>query len=365
MKDLSRLALEEKVGQLFFLGIHGHEPDRRTRELLDVIRPGGIVLSRRNLETFDQTLRLTARFSEGREIPALIGIAQEGGASDRLRQLFAPIPSAGDAAAGGMSSLRLLARIIGLELQAAGFNTLLGPVLDLSHSGSILKGRTLGGSPAAVIRAGNAFIEEVRGAGILVCGKHFPGLGAVQRDPHFTLPCIEKPKKLLLMEDVAPFVHLFDVLPMIMVGHAHYPSLLDSRPVPASLSPRVVDRLLRKKLEYPGVIVTDDLTMGAITSLGLTADRFLEAIEAGNDMVLFSQTTPLVEQAFQTVLRAARQSAALRNRITASAQRILALKKRIQPAVRNRANLRVRTLRQIERLSNMIESGVRAVKAGI
>jgi beta-N-acetylhexosaminidase len=113
------------------------------------------------------------------------------------------------------------------------------------------------------------------------------------------------------------------------------------------------------------VIVTDDLTMGAITSLGLTADRFLEAIEAGNDMVLFSQTTPLVEQAYQTVLRAARQSAALRNRITASAQRILALKKRIQPAVRNRANLRVRTLRQIERLSNMIESGVRAVKAGI
>jgi len=359
MKDLSRLALEEKVGQLFFLGLHGHEPDRQTRELLDIIRPGGIVLSRRNFETFEQTARLASRFVEGREIPALVAIHQEGGAADSLRQLFAPIPSANDATFNGMSSLRLLARIIGAELQAVGFNTLFGPVLDLAAPGSILRERTLGSTPASVIRAGNAFIEEVSACGILVCGKHFPGLGEVQRDPHFTLPSIGKPKKLLLMEDVAPFTHLFSLLPMIMVGHAHYPALAEARPLPASLSPRVVDRLLRKKLGYSGVIITDDMTMGAVTSLGLTPERFLEAFEAGNDMVLFSQTTPLVEQAFQTIVRAARQSAALRNRITSSVARILALKKRIQPTVRNRANVRTRTLRHIERLSRSVEVGTR------
>jgi beta-N-acetylhexosaminidase len=354
MKDLSRLALEEKIGQLFFLGFHGHEPDRETRELLEIIRPGGIVLSRRNIETFDQTSRLTARFASSRDIPTLVAIHQEGGAADRLRQLFAPIPSMSDAANGGMAHLRLLARVIGAELQATGFNTLFGPVLDLYTPGSILRGRTLASSPAAATRAGHAFIEEVTDSGTIVCGKHFPGLGPVQRDPHFTLPQVDKPKKLLMMEDIPPFVNLFGVLPMIMVGHAYYPSLSDSRPVPASLSPRVVEKLLRKKLGYQGLIVTDDMTLGAVTSLGLTADRFLEALEAGNDMLLFSQTTPLVEQAFQTILRSARQSTALRNRITASVQRILALKKRIPLPLRNRANARTRILRHIDRLSRNV-----------
>ena len=355
MKDLSRLALEEKVGQLFFLGFHGLEPDRETRQLLDSIKPGGIVLSRRNIETFDQTTKLTARFTEGRDIPAFVAITQEGGPADRLRQLFAPIPSMSDAANNGMAQLRRLARVIGAELQATGFNTLFGPVLDLAMPGSILRGRTLASSPAAATRCGAAFIEEIIDSGTIVCGKHFPGLGAVQRDPHFTLPQVDKSRKLLLMEDIPPFVNLFNCLPMIMVGHAYYPALSESTPLPASLSPRVVDRLLRKKLGYQGLIITDDMTLGAVTGLGLTPERFLEAFEAGNDMLLFSQTTPLVEQAYHTILRAARQSIAMRNRITASVQRILALKRRIPLPLRNRPNARTRILRHIDRLSRSVE----------
>jgi beta-N-acetylhexosaminidase len=355
MKDVSRLSLEEKVGQLFFLGFHGHEPDRDARELLDVIRPGGIVLSRRNIETFEQTARLTSRFIEGRDNPALVAISQEGGASDRLRHLFAPIPSVSAASHAGMPHLRLLGRVIGAELQACGFNTLFGPVLDLATAEPILKGRTLAASPSAVTRTGGAFIEEVHKSAILTCGKHFPGLGAVSRDPHFTLPRIEKSKKLLLMEDVPPFANNFAMLPLIMVGHASYPAFGES-PIPACLSSRIVDRLLRKKLGYSGVIVTDDMTLGAVTSLGLTPERFLEALEAGNDMLQFSQTTPLAEQAFQTILRAAKQSTALRNRITGSVQRILALKRRLQPSAGNRAVLRSRTLRHIERLSENVHA---------
>jgi beta-N-acetylhexosaminidase len=360
MKDVSRLALEEKVGQLFFLGFHGHEPDRHTRELLDIIRPGGIVLSRRNIETFDQTGRLTARFVEGREVPAFVAISQEGGPADRLRHLFAPIPSMSSAAHAGMPQLRLLGRVIGAELQACGFNTLFGPVLDLGMPESVLTGRTLAASPSAVSRTGGAFIEEVTKSTILTCGKHFPGLGAVPRDPHFTLPRIDKPKKLLLMEDVPPFANNFSALPLIMVGHACYPAFGEA-PIPACLSARIVDRLLRRKLGYSGVIVTDDMTQGAVTSLGLTPERFLEALEAGNDMLHFSQTTPLAEQAFQMILRSARQSAALRNRITASVQRILTLKRRLQPPVGNRTLLRTRILRHIDRLSENVPASSAAV----
>ena len=351
MKDHGRLTLEEKVGQLFFLGFSGPEPDRETRELMAVIRPGGIVLSQRNIETFEQTARLTTSFVENRDVPALVAVHQEGGAADRLKQLFAPLPPLAETASGGTLLLRQTARIIGAELASAGFNTLFGPLLDLSTPGSILRDRAFAATPASVTRLAKAFIEEVAEHGIFACAKHFPGMGAAQRDPHFVLPQIEKPRKLLLMEDVPPFVNVFDAVSMVMVGHAHYPMLGETKPTPASLSPRIVDGLLRRKLGYTGIIVTDDMTMGAVSSLGLTASRFLEAFEAGNDMLLFSQTTPLVEEGVQTIVRAAKKSVALRARIDASVKRIMSLKLRIPPAIQNRGYARTRVLRHIEKLS--------------
>jgi beta-N-acetylhexosaminidase len=353
MKNSSRLTLEEKVGQLFFLGFQGPSPDRETRELLSVICPGGIVLAQRNLETFEQTTRLTSEFVEGRDLPAFVAVHQEGGPADRLKHLFAPLPSLSETANGGTLHLRQAARIIGAELAAAGFNTLFGPVLDLATPNCFVRERTFAATPASVTRLARAFIEEVNEHFVFPCAKHFPGVGAAERDPHFSLPQITKPKKSLLMEDVPPFVNLFDVLPMIMVGHAHYPGLGETKPLPASLSSRIVDGLLRKKLGYQGIIVTDDMTMGAISSMGLTTDRFLEAFEAGNDMLLFSQTTPLVEQAFQCIVRVAKGSTTLRNRINASCERILALKQQIQPGIQNRSYARTRVLRHIEKLTKV------------
>ena len=111
-----------------------------------------------------------------------------------------------------------------------------------------------------------------------------------------------------------------------------------------------MDGLLRRKLGYTGIIVTDDMTMGAVSSLGLNPGRFLEAFEAGNDMLLFSQTTPLVEEGFQTIVRAAKKSVALQARIDASVRRIVSLKLRIQPGIQNRSYARTRVLRHIEKL---------------
>src|SRR5207249_8101306 len=116
---------------------------------------------------------------------------------------------------------------------------------------------------------------------------------------------------------------------MIMICHAHYPSLGDDKPTPASLSSRVIGGLLRKKLGYKGIAITDDLTMGAVTSLGLTTDIFLRALEAGNDLLLFSQTTPLVERAFHAIVKASRSSAALRGRVEEAVGRIRTLIKRL------------------------------------
>ena len=356
MKDAHRLTLEEKVGQLFILGFQGYEPDSDTRDLLDAIRPAGFLLFQRNIQSFDQIYTLTGRLREMFPVPAFLAIDHEGGRVDRLKQIFGPIPSMPELAEGGMAQLRFGAKIIASELEATGFNVDFAPVLDLRLPGSIVAERSLSADPAEVTRLAGAFIEELGKKTIVACAKHFPGLGGAIADPHFSLPRVDRGKRQLQKEDAAPFVSLFAETGMLMMSHAYYPNLGDEKPIPASLSSRVIDGFLRKKLGYQGLVLTDDLTMGAVTSIGLTPDLFLRAFEAGNDLLLFSQTTPLAEQAFQTSLRAARGSAALRKRVDESVERILGLKARIEfEPLRYRTHLKARITRQIDKLRRSLE----------
>jgi len=360
MKTIHRFTVEEKVGQIFFLGFNGPAPDPETQAMLDFIRPGGFVLSRRNIESLDQLYGLTQRLTDGNALPAFVAVAQEGAPVDRLKPLFGALPPLRSVADAGMTHLRQFARIIALESQAAGFNTVLAPVLDLSVPGAVMCNRAFSTDPLETSRLAAAFCEELHNNGVLACGKHFPGLGAARTDPHFGLPRIGKSRRELLQEDVVPFLNLLDVAPMLMVGHAYYPDLMDGRPAPASLSPRIVESLLRRKYGFHGVIVTDDLAMGAVNSLGLTSDLFLQAFEAGNDMMLFSQTTPLVERAFRALCREFRKSPAFRARLDQSVQRIRSLKQRMQPAsLRFRFRLQRRIERQIDRLTATIDAQAR------
>jgi beta-N-acetylhexosaminidase len=350
MKDGQRLTLEEKIGQLFVVGFQGHAPDHETRLLLDMVRPGGFVLFQRNIESFDQIYELTTGLRAFFPIPALIAIDHEGGRVDRLKQIFAPMPSMADLAALGITPLRLGARIIAAELEATGFNVDFAPVLDLRLPGSILGERCLAANPADVARLAGVFVEELSKRNIVACARHFPGLGGAAVDPHFALPRIERNKRQL-QEDAAPFVSLFDRSGMIMASHAHYPGLGDEKPTPGSLSSRVIEGFLRKKAGYQGLVITDDLTMGAVTTVGLTPNTFLRAFEAGADLLLFSQSTPLLEQGFKTILRAARGSAALRKRVDESVDRVFALKSRIEfVPLRYRTHLKARITRQIDKL---------------
>jgi len=365
MKNTQRLTLEEKVGQLFCLGFQGYEPDNETRDVFDVVRPGGFLLFQRNIENFDQVYEVNSRLREMFSIQPFIAIDHEGGRVDRLKQIFGPIPSMPQLADSGTAQLRIGARIIAAELEATGFNVDFAPVLDLRKAGSIVAERSLSHDPEQVARLAGAFIEELSKRRVLACGKHFPGLGGAVADPHFALPRIDYNKRQILQEDVAPFVKLFDALGMIMIAHTHYPGLGDEKPLPASLSSRVVEGFLRKKLGYKGVVITDDLTMGAITTFGLTPELFLRAFEIGNDILLFSQSTPLAEDAFRTILKAVRGSAALRERLDHSVERILALKNSIDVGpLRYRTHLKARISRQVEKLRHsVVETSARHMSA--
>jgi beta-N-acetylhexosaminidase len=354
MKD--HFTLEQKVGQLFVLGFQGYELDRETHFLIDMIRPSGFLLFQRNIESFDQIYDLTNQLRGVSTTPAFLAIDHEGGRVDRLKHVFAPIPSMAELAGAGMSQLRLGARIIAAELEATGFNLDFAPVLDLRLPGSMMAERCLATEPAEVARLAGGFVEELSKRGVVACAKHFPGLGGAVMDPHFSLPRIDRTRRQIQQEDTLPFVKLFDQIGMIMVCHGHYPALGDEKPVPASLSSRVIDGLLRKKLGYKGLTITDDLTMGAVTSIGLTPDVFLRAFEAGNDLLLFSQTTPLVEQAFKLILKEARSTSAFRRRLDESVERILALKCRMEYLpLRYRTHLKARITRQIDKLRRSLE----------
>jgi beta-N-acetylhexosaminidase len=362
MRD-PHLTLEQKIGQLFVVGFQGRSPDAETRALLDAIHPGGFILFQRNIESFDQIYDLTSTLREMSAIPPLLAIDHEGGRIDRLKHLFTIMPSMAELAGAGTAQLRAGARIIAAELEATGFNLNLAPVVDLRVPGSIFAERCLAAEPGEVARLALAFIEELSKRGIFTCAKHFPGLGAVTVDPHFALPRIERTKRQLQQEDTAPFVKLFQHADMLMMSHAYYHGFGDEKPIPAFLSARIVDGFLRKKLGYKGLTITDDLTMGAVTSVGLTPELFLHALESGNDLLLFSQTTPLLHRAFKTILAAARKSPVLRQRLDESVQRILVLKKRIEYVpLRYRTHLKTRITRQIEKLrKSVIEVGERAV----
>jgi beta-N-acetylhexosaminidase len=362
MRD-PHFTLEQKIGQLFILGFPGRGPDAEARDILDTIQPGGFILQQRNVESFDQIYDLTTQLRERSAIPPLLAVDHEGGRVDRFKYIFATMPSMTELAQAGIAHIRAGARIIAAELEAGGLNLNLAPVVDLSLPGAIVAERCLASDPGEVARLGAAFIEELSKRGIFTCTKHFPGLGGALMDSHFSLPRIERTKRQLLQEDVTPFVKLFTSADMIMISHAHYSALGDDKPTPASLSSRVVEGFLRKKLGYAGLTITDDLTMGAITSVGLTPATFLRAFEAGNDLLLFSQTTPMVEQAFKTILNAVRKSAVLRRRVDESCERILTLKDRVEYVpLRYRIQLQARITRQIEKLrKSIIEVSPRAM----
>ena len=357
MRDLARLTLEERVGQLFFVGYQGTELTPATARIMERVRPGGIVCSQRNLESLDQIYHLNLNLQRRANLPLFLAINQEGGSVDRFRHLIAPLPSVAHLTDLGTSAVRTGARILASEIEAVGLNTNLAPVLDLGLPDSIMRVRTLAAEPAQVAHLGRVVVEELTKKKIFSCARHFPGLGGAHTDPHFALPRIERSRRKLLVEDVVPFEALSEDINMIIVSHGHYPSLGDIRPLPASLSPRVIGGLLRKTVGFEGIVITDDLTMGAVTSLGLTPKLFLRALEAGNDMFLFSQTTPLLEEAFSFIVATARNDRNLRLRIDTSIERILEHKREIEFApVRYRPHMKSRLTRQIDKLNQSISS---------
>ncbi len=331
------LDLRTLAGQLLTFGFDGTELSGGLRAALKKLKPGGIILFARNIESPRQTHDLLKAAQKEAEIPLLRCVDMEGGAVDRLKDAIGPAPSVQEVVqAEHRPYYREHGRLIGNEVRALGFNVDFAPVLDLRLDASlgVLGSRTASRDAKATTAYGREFLRGLKDAGIAGCGKHFPGLGEAKLDSHEVLPVVRKSWKALWDEDLLPYRALAKQLPFVMVAHCAFPEVTGDA-LPASISKKWIGEVLRKKIEYGGLVVSDDLEMGGVLKVASVEEAAVETIQAGSDMYLVCHSEELVHRAYEAIMQEAERSRRFRHKVEAAAQRILQAKKR-WPALRKR-----------------------------
>jgi beta-N-acetylhexosaminidase len=340
--DLSGLSLEVKIGQLLMAGVLGPELDADARRLIGELHVGNVVLLDRNAVSPTQVRRLTqdlqalARTANG--VGLLIAVDQEGGAVQRLRAGFTLLPDAATVGASRRPDLaRALGEVVGAELRAVGVTMNLAPVLDVNDTpyNPVIGRRACGATPEVVERMGLAYLEGLRAAGVVAVGKHFPGHGSTTLDSHATLPVVAKDRAALEATELRPFrAAIAHGLEAVMTAHVAYPAL-DPMGLPATLSAPILTDLLRGALGFQGVILTDDLGMGAVAERWPPDEAAVQAVRAGADIVVCARLTvpgacppEALARIRDGLLAAVREGRLPLARVDAAVGRILALKAR-------------------------------------
>ncbi len=344
---LQKLPLEQQIGQLLYIGLPGKELDADSRALLEEINPGGVIIFGRNVGETQQLRDLLDGVRALAPIAPLIGIDQEGGLVDRLRRICTPMPAARSIRQhGDLAGARSLGRITGEVLRLLGINMNFAPVMsimtedrDLLSNG--LYSRSFGRSPGEVLGYTMVYLRGLQGTGCMGCAKHFPGIGAGEVDSHEMMPIIHLTHDDLIAKDLAPYIELFqredNMVRAVMVSHGGFPNIDIQRGfagghlVPASINYEIVTRLLREELNYDGLVVTDDLEMGAIAKHYEIEEAALHAILAGEDMLLICARPDLIRRGYQALLAAARDGSLTQERIESSLRRIAFFKSLTQP----------------------------------
>jgi beta-N-acetylhexosaminidase len=330
MRRKITLDLRQQAGQLLIMGLDGLETDARLRTTLATLQPGGVILFARNIETPKQTWKLLRQAQAATPVPMFLCVDLEGGTVDRLKKVIAPAPSVEDVFHTGDRTLwRMHGNILGLEARALGFNTDFTPVFDLGlpPSRSVLTSRTASADPKAVIAYARECLRGLKAAKVLGCGKHFPGLGEANLDTHHELPTIRKPWKRIWAEDLLPYRALHRQVPFVMVAHAAYPEVTGNNQ-PASLSTKWMKDILREKIGFRGLIISDDLEMGGVLAAGAIEEVAVETLRAGADMFLICHNQELVWRGYEAVLREAERDRKFAEHVQRAARRVLALKRR-------------------------------------
>ncbi len=329
MSDHQHLSEKQQAGQRLMVGFDGTALDDTLKFYIEQLKVGGIILFARNIDEPEQIEMLCKDAQDHArkcgQPPLFIGIDQEGGVVARLKSPFTQFE--------GNPSLRTLddaadfARITADELTQIGVNMNMAPVLDVlpEHGDSVMIDRAFGRDPEHVSQMGIAIIDMFQQNRIMAVAKHFPGIGRTVLDSHLDLPDLDTSKKQLEVRDMAPFRSAMATRVCgIMLSHIRYLSL--DPHWPASLSPHIANDLLRKRYGYQGLVLTDDLDMGAIAKHYELGQIVEQCLNAAVDILLICHPGPKIEAAHDLICRHQHRSEALRQTTSAAVSRILSAK---------------------------------------
>ncbi|MGI8820688.1 MAG: glycoside hydrolase family 3 N-terminal domain-containing protein [Chthoniobacterales bacterium] len=296
--------MPDHLGQLLLTGVPGTVLDAETAALFRRVQPGGYILFGRNIESAPQLRKLIDDLRDLSRIEPIITIDQEGGRVSRLRLIGHEPPNAQEfRARDDVELVRQHGALTGRLLRLFGFNLDLCPVLDISFdddADNSLRGRCYGTNVEQVVRLAGAFNDALQHEGVASCGKHFPGYSAAGVDAHHDLPRIDRTREELERDELAVFWAFARRVDSMMICHGWYPTF-DAEKLPASFSPRVVTELLRDDLQFHGLVMTDDLDMGAIYNEYGLADTIRLALGAGNDLAMICHRVPAIGEARDTL----------------------------------------------------------------
>jgi beta-N-acetylhexosaminidase len=329
---------EELLGQVFFLGYQGATPSPEIRRWISSRNLGGVKLFTRNVTTLPalasdiRTLQLLAQATR-RQIPLFIATDQEGGWVEHIRAGMSLTGGNLSLGAGGVRhDAYLTGYYLGEELRALGINMNFAPTLDVYSNPKAAPGvgpRLFSSDPLQTALLGAAYIEGHKKAGVIATGKHFPGHGGADLDSHGALPEIDVDFDTLWNRELLPYrIAIKEGLPAVMSAHLAFPRITGRRE-PASLDPFFIQDVLRGRLGFDGLVVTDDMEMnGALAETDSVPESCRRALLAGNDMILVSHTPALQDRTWDYLLARLRTEPELRDRVKEGARRVLALKLR-------------------------------------
>ncbi|SMO59948.1 beta-N-acetylhexosaminidase [Melghirimyces algeriensis] len=338
-EKIEKMTLKEKVGQMFIVGFHnGGQPafqmNRQIRTLIRDEKVGGVILFDRNIQSPSQVGKLTNKMQQlalsvSPQIPLFVSVDQEGGKVTRIREGVTVFP--GGMALGASDNTDLSYRsgfVTGSELRAMGINMNMAPVLDVNNNprNPVIGVRSFSSDPHLVSKMASAQIRGYHDGQVLTVAKHFPGHGDTSSDSHVNLPTVNHPMERLKQMELVPFKHVLNETDAIMSAHITFPAIEDTPGLPGTLSKKVLTGLLRERLGYQGLIITDDLEMGAIVENFGAKEAAVQAVKAGADVLLISHDLTRQQSSIHAVRRAVESGEISEKRIDQSVRRILQLK---------------------------------------
>ncbi|MDX8342658.1 beta-N-acetylhexosaminidase [Rossellomorea sp. YZS02] len=328
---ISNMTLDEKIGQMLVAGVNGTQMDEPTKNLIQKHKVGGFIFFSDHLTSPEQTVRFLNQLKEANTdnpLPMLLSVDQEGGNVTRLPGRISNFPTnqkIGNANDPDISYE--VGTLLGQELKEFGFNLDFAPVLDVNSNPNnpIIGDRSFSADPDIVSELGIQTMKGIQSQGVISTIKHFPGHGDTSVDSHLALPVVNKSLQELEDMELIPFKRAIDDgADLIMVAHILLPRLDDT--YPSSLSEKIVTDLLRNKLKYKGVVITDDMTMKAVADNFGMGESAVQAVKAGSDLVLIAHDAQKAVTAMEALKSAVQNGDISEERINESVKRIIQLK---------------------------------------